>query len=119
MTSTKSGTDERDKQRVRVERQLKEIEERNKLLRLKWFEKNYKNVYCNPKVPKEKVPKKAEVLYNELQKIRKEKADTQDKLNKLEEKRPTIIEMPDSEYLKRGPMYPVIDEIKETLYEGK
>lgn len=119
MTSVKSGIDEKDRQRVRAERQMKVIEERNKLLRLKWFEKNYKNVYCNPKVPKEKIPRKAEVLYNELQKLRQEKADAQEKLDLLVEKPPKVVKISDSEYLKRGPMYPVLDEIKETLYEGK
>lgn len=119
MTSVRSGIDDKDKQRVRAEKLMTEIEERNKLLRLKWFEQNYKNVYCNPKVPKEKIPRKAEVLYNELQKLRQEKEETKDKLKMLVEKPKKVEKVSDSEYLKRGPMYPVLEEVKETLYEGK
>lgn len=101
--------------RLRTEAVVKEMENKQNMMRLKWFEENYEKVYKDPALPKEKIPKKAAVLYEELRKMRKERFNADKKLRtkqleecKIEEKEKSL-----------EIMYPVPLEVKRVLYEGK
>ncbi|XP_046677066.1 protein ATP6V1FNB-like [Homalodisca vitripennis] len=101
---------------LRAQAVAKEMERKQNLMRLKWFEQNYEKVFKNPALPKEKIPKKAAVLYEELRKMRKErfKAEREAKTKPCA----TIDEKDIDIEAIMHPMYPVPQEIKETLYNG-
>ncbi|XP_054285210.1 uncharacterized protein LOC129001791 [Macrosteles quadrilineatus] len=101
---------------IRAQAVAKEIERKQNLMRLKWFEENYERVYLNPSLPPEKVPKKAAILYEELRNRRKERFKTDREIRakglaqpKFEEEKKEVI---------LDPMYPVAKEVKDTLYKG-
>lgn len=104
---------------IRAQAVAKEMEKKQNLMRLKWFEENYEKVFLNPSLPKEKVPKKAAILYEELRKMRQERY-AMDRQLKAKEKSnlSTIEEKKDSDFV-LDIMYPVPEEIKATLYEGQ
>lgn len=103
---------------IRAQAVAKEMEKKQNLMRLKWFEENYEKVFLNPSLPKEKVPKKAAILYEELRKMRQERY-AKDRELKAKEKTnlSTIEEKKDSDFV-LDIMYPVPEEVKATLYQG-
>uniref|UniRef100_A0A1B6BZI2 Sperm microtubule inner protein 1 C-terminal domain-containing protein n=2 Tax=Clastoptera arizonana TaxID=38151 RepID=A0A1B6BZI2_9HEMI len=103
------------KAELRYQAQWKEMDKKYQLTRMKWFEKNYEKVYLNPSLPKDKVPKKAAILYDEICKMRKERLK-EEKGMKGEKKMETPLTL--DEYFDRGPMYPVPFKVKDTLYHG-
>lgn len=102
---------------LRAQAVAKEMEKKQNLMRLKWFEENYERVYLNPALPPDKIPKKAAVLYEELRKRRKErfKADREIKSNGIS--LPQVKEE-NGEDVILEPMYPVPRVVKDILYKG-
>uniref|UniRef100_A0A1B6K903 Sperm microtubule inner protein 1 C-terminal domain-containing protein n=1 Tax=Graphocephala atropunctata TaxID=36148 RepID=A0A1B6K903_9HEMI len=101
---------------LRAQAVAKEMERKQNLMRLKWFEENYEKVFKNPALPKEKVPKKAAVLFEELRQLRKERFKAERELK--EKPCPTIDEKDIDVETVMQPMYPVPEEVKATLYQG-
>ncbi|XP_073975065.1 uncharacterized protein [Rhodnius prolixus] len=104
-----------------------EIEEKNRKIRLKWFEKHHEmlklggdeqDIQVSPLVQKliDEVAKMRKERYEKDRQIEKQKrADREEARKKQLAEEVTEI---DPEILMRGPMYPVEEEIKELLYKG-
>lgn len=102
---------------LRAQAVAKEIERKQNMMRLKWFEENYEKVYLNPSLPKEKIPKKAAILYEELRKRRKERFQKDRELNAKRLPAEEEEKAPDTG-LNLDIMYPVSEPVLATLYEG-
>ncbi|XP_075223883.1 uncharacterized protein LOC142325735 [Lycorma delicatula] len=111
---------------LRFQAQWKEMERKNQKIKMKWFEKNYERVYLNPSLPLDKVPKRATKLYEELVKQRQERFEVERKERREYQKStplPPLLEedkigIDVDDLLKKGPMYPVPDDVKVKLYKG-
>ncbi|XP_014252346.1 uncharacterized protein LOC106668265 [Cimex lectularius] len=98
---------------------LREIEEKAKAKRLKWFVENYEKIYQDGSHP-EREAKKAAYLYNELRKVQQEiaKRDKATNPKKVPPPQKELIQFTDED-IKRPIMYPVSKFYLDVLYGGE
>uniref|UniRef100_A0A0K8SBH0 Sperm microtubule inner protein 1 C-terminal domain-containing protein n=1 Tax=Lygus hesperus TaxID=30085 RepID=A0A0K8SBH0_LYGHE len=109
----------------RREQCIKDMEARGRATELSWFKKYFKKIYIDSGLLPQEIPRKAIVLYNEMQKWAEEMAKQREKQMEImkEEQskpqgrrwKPSVVTKWD---LERGTMYPVEPEIMEVLYNG-